>query len=97
MKANDGTTLTRSDQQLNRWREHISEILNDPIIQDVSDIEASENLEVNRGLIVVDEIQGTMCKIKQGKAPELDSSQQKPKVKLPKKGDPSDYNNWRGE
>ena len=129
VKGRDGRVLTKPDEQLERWKEHFSSLLNGAQVEDPPDIPAGEELNINTDPITVEEIKVALTKIKSGKAPGPDNippealkadpdttakvmidllqsiweTEDIPEewkkgliVKLPKKGDLSDVQNWRG-
>lgn len=127
VKALNGDILTKTQDQLERWSEHLKLLLNGTPVEKVQNIPAREDLEINIGLINRDELIKAIKKLKSNTAPGLDSippealkadaattadilmhlinyiwqheavpAEWRRGLKLPKKGDLGDCQNWRG-
>ena len=132
IKARNGMSLTTEREQLERWKEHFSEILNqnEPDTScDLGNEHARDMLNVNLSDISLEEVRSALRKLKNNKAAGADDIQpellrhggktlemellhlfknfgnkkesqrdwdQGVIVTIPKKGDLSDCNSWRG-
>ncbi len=129
VKDKDGNVITNLNDQLGRWKDHFSDLLNGEGVTNAPDLPPGDDLDVDTDPITKDEIIKALRKIKNGKAPGPD--QIPPEVlkanpgvtyeilhdlfdsiweteiipedwslgyiiKLPKKGDLSNCQNWRG-
>ena len=72
VKSKDGRTLTKPDEQLERWREHFSELLSGTPIDSPPDIPEGEELGIDTGPITKDEIMNAVGMLKNDKAPGID-------------------------
>ena len=73
VKGKDGHVLSKPAEQLDRWREHFSELLSGTPVTTPPLIEEGEDLEVNLGPISKEEIIRAIGKTKSGKAPGKDN------------------------
>ncbi|RUS90622.1 hypothetical protein EGW08_001619 [Elysia chlorotica] len=100
-----GRLLTTESEQEARWTEHFREILNRPPPTAEADIHFAEvDLDINTEPPEEAEIERAIKSLKSGKAPGQDNLNAElfkdwaegVIVMIPKKGDRSDCNNWRG-
>ena len=129
VKDSSGNILSKPEEQLNRWKEYVDQLLNAKQVSQQPIIEEGPDLDINTGPVTKLEITRAISKMKSGKAPGPDKippeamkasaevtadimldliqhiwdTEEVPAewqtgyiVKLPKKGDLSDCNNWRG-
>ena len=70
VKAKDGSTITEEKAKLERWREHLQQLLircDPPTLADISEVE--KDLDIELGPITVQEVQDANKKLKNGRAP----------------------------
>lgn len=129
VKDKNNNTLTKLEDQLDRWKEHFSEVLNRPPPTNPPILEEGPTLNIETDKITENEVRKALKHLKNGKAAGIDGippealksmndttiqyllgllnqiweKEKIPKdwqkgllVKLPKKGDKSNCNNWRG-
>ena len=129
IRDTNGNTLTKTVDQMNRWRDHFRTLLSGTPVLDSPQLDEGPGLEVNIGPITKPEVLQAIRKLKSGKAPGPDSippealkvsadatadmmmdllqtvwiEEEVPSewkngliVKIPKKGNLSDCQNWRG-
>ena len=129
MKSKDGKLLTKTEDQLERWKEHFQEVLNRPPPVNPPNREINPPININTGAITKAEIMKAIKSLKNGKASGIDNippealkagddtiinwlhkllnkmwtNEEIPDdwrrglmIKLPKKGDTTSCQNWRG-
>ena len=70
VKAKDGSTITEEKAKLERWREHLQQLLNQydpPTLADIS--EAEHDLDIKRWPITFLKVKDAIKKLKNDKAP----------------------------
>ena len=73
VKDKNGVVLTRTDNQLNRWKEHFQEVLNRPAPENPPDLTEGPLLEIRTGQITMAEIKISLKSLKNGKAAGCDN------------------------
>ena len=73
VKDKDGVVLTRTDDQLNRWKEHFQEVLNRPAPENPPDLTEGPQLDIRTGQITMAEIKRSLKSLKHGKAAGCDN------------------------
>ena len=72
VKPEDGNVITNLDRQLERWKDHFFEFLNEEDIPDDPFLSHEKDLDVDIGPIMKDEIMKAVRRIKTRKAPRSD-------------------------
>ena len=65
----NGGKISQLEKQLDRWKEHFSELLNGQEIEEPPDIRRGDDLQIDTDTITIEEITKAVKKIKNGKAP----------------------------
>ena len=78
VKDKNGAVLTRTEDQLNRWKEHFQEVLNRPAPENPPDLTEGPLLDIRTGQITVAEVKRSLKSLKNDKAPGCDNIHQKP-------------------
>ena len=68
VKDKNGAVLTKTDDQLNRWKEHFQEVLNRPAPENPPDLTEGPLLDIRRGQITMLEVKRSLKSLKNGKA-----------------------------
>ena len=73
VKDKNGAVLTRTADQLNRWKEHFQEVLNRPAPENPPDLTEGPLLDIRTGQITMAEVKRSLKSLKNGKAPGCDN------------------------
>ena len=73
VKDKNGEVLTRTDDQLIRWKEHFQEILNRPAPENPPDLTEGPPLAIRTGPITMVEVTRALKSLKNGKAAGCDN------------------------
>ena len=77
IKAFDGAIITKTSEQLDRWKQHFKTLLCGGPVDDPPDVRQRQELGVNLGPIRREEVIGAISKLKAHKAPGNDDNHQK--------------------
>ena len=67
VKDKNGVVLSRTDDQLNRWKEHFQEFLNRPAPKNPPDLTEGPLLDIRTGQITMAELKRSLRSLKNGK------------------------------
>ena len=73
VKDKNGVVLTKTDDQLNRWKEHLQEDLNRPALENPPDLTEGPLLNTRTGQITMAEVKRSLKSLKNGKASGCDN------------------------
>ena len=73
VKDKNGAVLTRTEDQLNRWKEHFQEVLNRPAPENPPNLTEGPLLGIRTGQITMAEVKRALKSLKNGKAPGCDN------------------------
>ena len=73
VKDKNGAVLTRTEDQLNRWKEHFQEVLNRPAPENPPNLTEGPLLRIRTGQITMAEVKRALKSLKNGKAPGCDN------------------------
>ena len=73
LQDKNGVVLTRTEDQLNRWKEHFQEVLNRPAPENPPDLTEGPLLHIPTGQVTMAEVKRSLKSLKNGKAPGCDN------------------------
>ena len=73
VRHKNGVVLTRTEDQLNRWKEHCQGVLNRPALENPPDLTEGPLLDNRTGQITMAEVKRSLKSLKNGKASGCDN------------------------